>query len=114
MSNEREWATEPLLDPGNVDKYVLVSWNGNHPTKSKITKIGRTNITTQEGWSMKVSGGEARGTSGGYGLHAMTQERHRETEEMKGLTASLRVFDWGTLDRPALEAVVAIIKEAKS
>lgn len=37
----RKWATEPLLDPTNVGKYVWHSYNNNRPHALKVTEVTR-------------------------------------------------------------------------
>lgn len=90
-----DWATAPLLDPANVGKFVWGVWNGNtkHAEPMPINKIGRTNIHVgRSNWSLRVhpDGTRAAGTVNNYGVSAMTNQWHQETEERQELKRRIR------------------------
>lgn len=90
MSDDRtlpagaQWATAPLVDPGNVGRFVWLSWNGNRPAVAEVHKVGRTNITVGYGnESLKVTpeGDVARG-----GRSSASTEQHRlDRDELRSL-----------------------------
>ena len=85
-----QWATGPLLVPGNLGKYVWTVWNGNTnwATLGKIVKLGRTNIhveTSNASYSLRVSpsGHEARGNKNGFTASAHTEQWRLERSDRR-------------------------------
>lgn len=111
-----EWATAPLLDVANLDRYVWYVFNGNtkFATPLQIVKIGRTNVHVNT-WASRPSslrvdpdthGHTADGTTGsGHSVSVHTEQwrldsaSRRELSDLLLRHRSLRVLPVATLER---------------
>lgn len=91
ITKEGLWATVPLMDPGNVGKYVWTDWNGNGKSPSIIQKIGRTNIhcgrNRTSSYRVDVMGAYAVGSENDFSIHAWSNQYVEEEAERRELVA---------------------------
>jgi hypothetical protein len=113
-----QWAAAPLLWPANVGDYVIAVFNGNThvASRSKILKIGRTNVHIegdgQTPWSLRVNpnGHTASGMTGsGYSISCCTHAWIGIEAETAALVDIIRGTAFGKLPLSALGAIVNII-----
>lgn len=109
-----QWATAPLLSPDNVGRYVLTTWNGNWDRMTEahqIAKLGRTNITLDNGKSLRVLGPDTAMTTG---VDHPTSARTRTYQLNERRRAALRleigrVNLYGIDDVATLEAAAVLL-----
>lgn len=118
MTETREWATTPLLDPANVGKWVHYAWNSNRSYPAQITRVTRRSVFLDFGGRsggpyIPEEDGYASRKSGGYSMSietnaAMTKRLARHDLEARVRAATDR-FSIGKLTDAQLEGILAAI-----
>lgn len=88
------WATGSLLDPTNVGKTVLVSWNGNRPDEATIVKVGRTNGSLVLWARWRHDPGYGHRGANGFG-HSVYTHEWDTARRVKAVLSQVEVPDVG-------------------
>lgn len=109
-----EWATEPLLDPANLGRYVVASWNGNRGTAERIHKITRTNVHAGDqhrptSYRVAPAGNIAHGSSSGYSVSCQTYAWAASEPERRELASRLHRFQWHEVSAARLRSILALL-----
>jgi hypothetical protein len=110
-----EWATEPLLDPTNVGKYVHYAWNGNRRGDVfPIVRVGRTNVHVESHGrqiSFRHTSSGWYETSGKYSTSIESEGVLQARLERAQILQRIGRTRWPVLPNETLLAVLELVEE---